>query len=1108
MIRFCLIVSFFVSGLFISSTDAVAQNLGDGDQGWCTVRFEKDGGFICGAQSAQEACALQHDSYAPNSTLYPINSPGEKSASCNWSAALIKPGSVSKRCNTGYAMNNGLCVEDQGLERCDSCNHDGVQKKVGDPISVISGANIQARTDFETADGRLRFSRTYHSQPYGKVSGFSKLRVGLGANWLPSTDVELRFRSSFYLEPRVDMVTPSGSAFAFTASNSGEFTPARFLNLFPTSSLAPFGGGIDGWRIEMSSPWPGRGDFTKASRSLRVTGPDGTVYNIVTVEVKHRASDIRFLRGRVHSIEYQGGYSQNYTYNAAGNLANITDSYNRTISFEYDLVTWQSVDAGGNPIEIRTGNGELYPSRTYAIKTANFPDGSKVDYEYGAGSSFNILWGVPEHLVRATRTAADGTVTSEQYHYEDSRYRNAMTGVTDAKGVRYVSWSYDSRGRANSSELASGVDRYEILYEKTANDDNKRTVTNPLGKQTIYDLPGNKMRITQVSDLAGNETPAASMSYGYSGDAYTNQTDKEGRQTTYIRDEIGRITSQTNAVGLPEQTTTATEWHALYNSPTRTEEPGLTTDYTYNTAGNLLTITQSDTTSVAATPRTWAFTYNGLNVASIDGPLPGASDTQTFTYNGPDISSITNEVGHITQITNHSPIGLPQVLVDPNGVTTSLEYDYDNRLSTITQNAGSAEAITTIEYDAVDNVTRVTPPNGAFLNFSYDGARRLTSITNAVGETITYSRNAMGGITATNITGADQAIAYQLAQTFDDLNRVIETVTAGSSTGPSITGFDYDKADNLVGAIDPRGGSWSQAFDGLNRVKSETDPLGATTDYGLDSQTGGRNPLTSVTDARAATTNYIRNGYGEVVREVNLEAGITLYERDTRGLITKMTDARGIVTDYSYDAAGRPLSVSYPATPVENVNYIWDENTFGLGQLTNVSEEYGNTEYTYNALDQMVSMTRTIGSQVYLTSYTYDLAGEVLTTTYPSGREVKFTRDAAARIVRIESKSSGETDYTVIMDAITYTAYGPLTGGVFGDGHNLSIAYDTAYRASNLSRNHSGGSALMNIGFQYDANGDILALNDNARPERSQVFTYDPRLAPENRVRRLWRHCL
>jgi hypothetical protein len=57
--------------------------------------------------------------------------------------------------------------------------------------------------------------------------------------------------------------------------------------------------------------------------------------------------------------------------------------------------------------------------------------------------------------------------------------------------------------------------------------------------------------------------------------------------------------------------------------------------------------------------------------------------------------------------------------------------------------------------------------------------------------------------------------------------------------------------------------------------------------------------------------------------------------------------------------------------------------------------------------------------------------------------------------------------------------------------HTLSIAYDTAYRATNLSRTHSGGTALMNVGFEYDANGDILALNDNVRPDRSQAFSYD-----------------
>jgi len=81
----------------------------------------------------------------------------------------------------------------------------------------------------------------------------------------------------------------------------------------------------------------------------------------------------------------------------------------------------------------------------------------------------------------------------------------------------------------------------------------------------------------------------------------------------------------------------------------------------------------------------------------------------------------------------------------------------------------------------------------------------------------------------------------------------------------------------------------------------EIDPLGAETDYGLANNSDARNPLNSVKDARNITTNFVRNGYGEVIREVSLEAGITEYIRDARGLVTQMTDARGIVTNYTYD---------------------------------------------------------------------------------------------------------------------------------------------------------------------------------------------------------------
>ncbi len=50
-----------------------------------------------------------------------------------------------------------------------------------------------------------------------------------------------------------------------------------------------------------------------------------------------------------------------------------------------------------------------------------------------------------------------------------------------------------------------------------------------------------------------------------------------------------------------------------------------------------------------------------------------------------------------------------------------------------------------------------------------------------------------------------------------------------------MSGFNYDKEDNLVGA---------------------------TTDYGLKAQTDARNSLTSVTDARSATTNSFANMMG------------------------------------------------------------------------------------------------------------------------------------------------------------------------------------------------------------------------------------------------------
>jgi YD repeat-containing protein len=55
------------------------------------------------------------------------------------------------------------------------------------------------------------------------------------------------------------------------------------------------------------------------------------------------------------------------------------------------------------------------------------------------------------------------------------------------------------------------------------------------------------------------------------------------------------------------------------------------------------------------------------------------------------------------------------------------------RLTSHTVVAAGGNATTSIAYDAAGLVTRITQPNGAYLDFTYDAAQRLTQIANAHG---------------------------------------------------------------------------------------------------------------------------------------------------------------------------------------------------------------------------------------------------------------------------------------------------------------------------------------------------------------------------------------
>ena len=132
----------------------------------------------------------------------------------------------------------------------------------------------------------------------------------------------------------------------------------------------------------------------------------------------------------------------------------------------------------------------------------------------------------------------------------------------------------------------------------------------------------------------------------------------------YTRDSKGRATSIIEANGTPDARTTTIAYHPTLNLPTTITKPGLTESRTY-TAGNLTSSTLTDTTAFtvpyATNGRTHTTAYAWSSTGqllSVDGPLPGASDSQAMAYDATgQLTTHTDELGHVTTVVTRNAHG-------------------------------------------------------------------------------------------------------------------------------------------------------------------------------------------------------------------------------------------------------------------------------------------------------------------------------------------------------------------------------------------------------------------------------------------------------------------
>ncbi|MBI3708692.1 MAG: RHS repeat protein, partial [Proteobacteria bacterium] len=547
----------------------------------------------------------------------------------------------------------------------------------GNPVVLSLGMKFQQFRDFESGGQKpLALTRYYRS-------GLQRGGMSLGQGWSTTFD-------------RFIILNSATSPSAATVSRED----GTYLNYTYFSS---------------SNTW-----FASTNDVVAKIARVGTTNTYTFTDENDRVDTFELPAGavapfiaRLVSSRTRDGYVQTLAYDANGKLATVTDSFGRVLAF-----TW----TGDVATQIDT------------------PGGLSLKYTYTRLLNGGVPVSGTEKLTGFQSSLADGSQSvSHAYLYETATIPTALTGFTDERGVRFATWTYDSLGRVTASEHAGGVEHAAIAYDETAR---TRTVTNPLGSQTIYRFLSaqNRNKLSRIERQASANVPAANGIQDYTSRGFVNSiTDFKGVRTTFVRDTTtGEETSRTEASATAQARTVTTTWHATLRVPTRIVEPGRTIDLAYDASGRLTQRTETDTTtqnvpySTNGRTRSWAYTYTATGLlASVDGPRTDVTDLTQYSYDAAgNLTQVANALGQATTITSYNARALPLTIVDANQVQTDLAYDVRGRLTGFTVHAAAGDAATGFAYDAAGLVTRVTRPDGSYLDYTYDDARRLIRAAN------------------------------------------------------------------------------------------------------------------------------------------------------------------------------------------------------------------------------------------------------------------------------------------------------------------------------------------------------------------------------------------
>lgn len=638
----------------------------------------------------------------------------------------------------------------------------------------------------------------------------------------------------------------------------------------------------------------------------------------------------------------------------------------------------------------------------------------------------DLTVGRPQSVTEVMSVSPAASRTWNWAYHAGGRIATATSPEGDA-----ANYTYDARGNITQTLYApkpgSGLTNITTSAIYPASCTNPATcnlptsTTDALGRTTDYTYDathGGLLTVTSPASTSGAVRPQMRVAYA--------------PQTAWYKNASGVLAAAPSPVVMP----VAVSQCATAASCAGTADE-VKASIAYGSAGvanNLLptSTTSGDGTGTLAATTAVTYTANG-DVATVDGPLPGADDTTTYRYDNA-----------------RRPVGV--IGPDPDGgsplLRRAMRNTYDNRSQvtlveqgTVTGTADADWAAfvslqqASVTYDAYGRPTHQRQQSGgtthALTQVSYDAAGRADcTVTRMNPSTFASPPTSACDLGAPGSFGPDRITR----NTYDAAGQLIST-TSGLGVDPITEHATYTASGKPLTLTDGQGNVSTLEYDGHSRPVKMRYP----------NATGGGSSTTDYEE-------YTYNASGNVLTHRN------------RG---------GEVFTSGYDALGRQTSVSGGGMPTRT--YTYDS----LGRMLTASENGGIWTQGYDALSRRVSQSSILGT---MTSG-YDLAGRRTQLTWPDGFFVNYDYNLAGNLDSV--RENGATNWQLAN--WYYDNLGRKVAQGSANGALSYWAYDGAGRLSGLTHDLPGVVDDLNLAFTYNPAGQIIS-----RTMSNQAYAYAP----------------